>query len=175
MTDAQPGGGQPAPNEAPGTRPEAARLRFLARVVAREVAYLVDTDARLFAAPLTADDVATLPSRPELSERIDAFVARLSRLQDGTADKLLPALLTALGESPGPTIDNLNRAERLGWLESAAAWMTARRLRNRLIHEYVEDATVLLDALRAAHEATPSLAALARRLVDEVDRRFGAG
>jgi hypothetical protein len=153
--------------------PDRARLCFLARVVQREARYLLETDQRLFAAPLTLADMAALPGRPELSERVDAFVARLSRLQDGCADKLLPALLAALGETPGPTIDNLNRAERLGWLDSSTAWMTTRRLRNRMVHEYVEDASVLLDALGSAHDAVPALAAAAGRLVDEVERRFG--
>jgi hypothetical protein len=37
------------------------RLCFLARVVRREVGYLVETDRRLFAAPRTLADVAALP------------------------------------------------------------------------------------------------------------------
>jgi hypothetical protein len=36
-------------------------------------------------------------------------------LQDTVADKLLPAILTWLAEPIGPSIDNLARAERLGW------------------------------------------------------------
>jgi hypothetical protein len=153
--------------------PERERLCFLARVVRREASYLCQTDQRLFAVRPTLADLAELPRLPELSERIDAFVARLSRLQDGTADKLLPALLAALGETPAATIDNLNRAERLGWLASSTHWMTTRRLRNRLVHEYVEDAAVLLDALQTAHDAVPMLSAMAERLADEVEHRFG--
>lgn len=38
------------------------------------------------------------------------------RLQDTIGDKLIPALLRALGEPQGAVIDNLDRAERLGWL-----------------------------------------------------------
>lgn len=155
--------------------PEVERLHFLSRVLEREAAYLADTDRRLFAVPLTLDDLRELPQRPELAERIDAFVARLSRLQDGAADKLLPALLAALGEPPGATIDNLHRAERLGWIDSSADWMATRRLRNRLVHEYVEDRQVLLDAMLSAHEAVPMLVSAAHRLTAEVARRFGTG
>ena len=116
------------------------RLRFLRDIAAREAVLLAETDTRLFDLPVTADRLRDLATEPELSERIDAYVARLPRLQDGLADKLLPALLRWLAESVGPTIDNLNRAEKLSWLASADAWMDCRRLRNRLIHEYVQDA-----------------------------------
>jgi len=36
-----------------------------------------------------------------LAERLDAFAARFARLQDTAGDKLLPALLTWLGEPVG--------------------------------------------------------------------------
>ena len=39
----------------------------------------------------------------------------------------------------------------LGWLESADAWMAMRKLRNQMVHEYVEDPTVLCDAMETAH------------------------
>lgn len=71
------------------------RLLFLCGVVQREALYLEQTNQRLFASPPTVEALRTLAQQPDLSERIDAFVARLSRLQDGAADKLLPALLDA--------------------------------------------------------------------------------
>ena len=100
-------------------RGERDRLHFLASVVQLEASYLAQTDGRLFSQGMDATRVSRLPETPELSEQVDAFVARLSRLQDGVADKLLPALLRLLAEPVGPTVDNLNRAERFGWLVSA--------------------------------------------------------
>jgi class 3 adenylate cyclase len=58
-----------------------------------------------------------------------AFVSRFGRLQDTVGDKLLPALLSALAEPVGPAIDNLDKAEKLGLLESARHCVAeARRL-----------------------------------------------
>ena len=140
-----------------------------------EASHLAQTDARVFATPFTAETVQTLTEDVALGERVDAFVARLSRLQDGVADKLLPTLLAALSESVGPALDNLNRAERLGWLTSADARVACRRLRNKLIHEYIEDMDLLADALASAHEAVPLLLQTARRLAAEVNRYLPQG
>ena len=85
----------------------------------------------MFQADLTPERLAALEQDPDLAERIDAFVARFGRLQDTLGDKLLPHLLRALGEKPGAAIDNLDRAERLGWIESADQWLEIRRLRNK--------------------------------------------
>ena len=130
----------------PELNAERERLLFLARVVEREASYLEDTDGRLFAEPMTPERASILSADAVLAERVDAFVARFARLQDTLGDKLLPALLRWLGERPGPFIDNLNAAERLGWVGNAAGWFELRRLRNQMIHEYVEDLTVLVDA-----------------------------
>lgn len=147
------------------------RLRFLARVVERESRHLAQTDARLFSEPFTESRVRALEGDVELAERVEAFVGRYGRLQDTLGDKLLPALLTALGETTGAVLDNLDRAERLGWLESADDWMAARQLRNRMIHEYVEDPAVLADALQEAHEFCALLQQTAARMLDEMRRR----
>jgi len=109
---------------------------------------------------------------PILAERLDAFVSRFGRLQDTVGDKLLPALLSALAETPGPAIDNLDKAEKLGLIESADAWMEMRRLRNQMVHEYIEDPNVLLSALHSGHGFVPTLAAAAQRCVAEVERLF---
>ena len=147
------------------------RLRFLVRVVRREMEHLRTTDQRLFQRPFTAEAAAQLGQQPDLAERVDAFVSRFGRLQDTVGDKLLPALLRALGERMGAAIDNLDRAERLGLLPSADEWMTIRRLRNQMIHEYIEDPVVLADALQAGHDSVPLLLDTAGRMHAEILRR----
>jgi uncharacterized protein with HEPN domain len=107
---------------------------------------------------------------PILAERLDAFVSRFGRLQDTVGDKLLPALLTALAEEVGPAIDNLDKAEKFGFIESADGWMEMRRLRNQMVHEYIEDLVVLTNALSSGHAFVPVLVTAARHLVTETQR-----
>lgn len=137
------------------------RLLFLADVVGREASYLSQTNGRLFAKAFGLAEVSSLPSTPDLAERVDAFVSRFGRLQDTLAGALLPRLLEALLEPVGSVLDNLNRAERLGWIRSASDWAELRLLRNHMIHEYVRDAQELVDALQAAHRGVPDLTAAA--------------
>ena len=143
------------------------RLRFLATVVTRESHYLAQTDQRLFARSFGAAEVLTLAANPDLAERVDAFVARFGRLQDTLAGGLLPRLLEAMLEPVGSTLDNLYRAERLGWVRSASDWAELRLLRNRMIHEYAEDPAELADALQAAHRATADLTSAAAAMADK--------
>jgi hypothetical protein len=147
------------------------RLQFLVRIVERECRYLLLTDQRLFDGSLNPETVTHLEQAPELAERVDAFVGRLGRLQDTLGDKLLPALLSALAEKPGAMIDNLDKAERLGWLDSTEDWLTLRKLRNLMVHEYMEEPARLWDALEAGHAAVPALVDTAMRMRDEVLRR----
>ena len=81
---------------------------------------------------------------------LDAFVSRYGRLQDTLGDKLLPTILRASLEKTGAQLDNLLRAEKLGWIESVQVWIELRELRNRLVHEYIESADDLLNALQQA-------------------------
>ena len=147
------------------------RLQFLARVVRKECNHLVTTDQRLFGQPLTLEQVTGLEETPDLAERVEAFVGRFGRLQDTLGDKLLPLLLVALGEKSTAAIDNLDRAERLGLLESADEWMTMRQLRNQMVHEYVEDPVVLNSALQCGHAYVPALASAANNMCAELERR----
>ena len=140
------------------------RLAFLCDIVALEVEHLQQTDQRLFQEPMDADRVRRLRHDIDLAERVDAFVARFGRLQDTVADKLLPALLQAKAETVGPALDNLNKAERFGWLASVDEWLVVRKLRNRMIHEYVKDPAELAQALQAAHDYVPLLVNTAQRM-----------
>lgn len=149
-----------------------ARLRFLVDVVELEAQHLSQTDSRLFAEPMTRSRAESLRSDVELAEQVDAFVVRFGRLQDTTADKLLPSLLAQLAEQPGTVIDNLLRAEKLGWLRSVDDWLAIRKLRNRLIHEYAREASVLAEALSEAHSAVPALLDAASALTAQARQRF---
>jgi hypothetical protein len=147
-----------------------ARLCFLLRVVHKECRYLEQTDTRLFASGLSLADVEQLEKTPDRAERVEAFVSRFGRLQDTLGDKLLPALLLAVGEKPGPAIDNLDRAERFGWL-SVEPWLSMRYLRNQMVHEYVDDMKILHNALLSGHAFVPQLIATAEILSGEVLQR----
>jgi hypothetical protein len=149
----------------------ALRLQYLSRVVAKEAQYLATTDQRLFDSPFTPQRAARLESDSDLAERVDAFVSRFGRLQDTIGDRLLPALLAALGEPAAAAIDNLDRAERLNLIDSADDWLATRKLRNQMIHEYVEDLTILASALQSGHGFVPVLTGTAHRLIAEIHRR----
>jgi len=146
------------------------RLAFLARVTEKECVHLLQTDARLFGDLFTVEDAQKIELDPILAERLDAFVSRFGRLQDTVGDKLLPALLISMAEKPGAAIDNLDRAEKLGFIESADAWMEMRRLRNQMVHEYIEDLAILASALRSGHAFVPSLVKSARVCLEQAKR-----
>ena len=149
----------------------ALRLQFLKRVVRKECQHLVTTDQRLFGTLFTLARACQLETDPDLAERVEAFVGRFGRLQDTLGDKLLPVLLVALGETPAAAIDNLDRAERLGLIVSADEWMTLRKLRNQMVHEYVEDLAVLASALQTGHDFVPVLTYAANKLIAEIEQR----
>lgn len=149
----------------------ALRLQFLVRIIHKECKHLTTSDQRLFADLFTLEQAIRLEEDPDLAERVEAFVSRFGRLQDTIGDKLLPLLLTALGEKPAAAIDNFDRAERLELLTSADEWMTMRHLRNQMVHEYVEDPVILSSALQTGHNFVPALIATAEKMCTEIERR----
>jgi len=152
------------------------KLRFLCRITRKEVDLLLSTTERLFphGERVTGKALEQWIADATLSERLDAFVTRFSRLQDTAGDKLLPALLIYLGEERGPALDNLDKAEKFGWLDSADEWMAFRKLRNQMVHEYIEDRDLLADALNAGVQFVPHMVSIAQRLVSEIEHRLQA-
>jgi hypothetical protein len=145
--------------------------RFLAtlEIARRELAVLDYSHGKLFAARIDANWVRLLKDDMAAAETLEAFVSRFGRFQDTVGDKLIPRALIAMLESPRTMIDNLTRAERLGWIEDTEAWIAARELRNRLVHEYMTDTEQFAVDIRAAGEfigifrsSYTSLAQLAR-------------
>ena len=147
------------------------RLQFLARVIEGECRNLQATDKRLFGTPFTAETASQLDDNEELSERVDAFVARFSRLQDTLGDKLLRELLIALGEERPILIDRLDLAEKFGWITSSEQWMAIRQLRNQMIREYIEDPNTLATALQTGHDYVVELVTAAKKMLQEIKKR----
>ena len=147
------------------------RLQFLARVVQRECSHLNQTTERLFVEPFLLDRAKKIGNDEDLSERVEAFVSRFSRLQDTLGDKLIPQLLSALGERQATAMDNLDTAERLGWISSADEWQAIRQLRNQMVHDYIEDLEILTSAIQTAQNFVPTLTDVTKKLRDELQKR----
>lgn len=119
--------------------------------VGREVILRQKTRARLFqSAAIDAAWVEALKTDDERSDIVESFVSRFARLQDNIGDKLLPKLAALEAEPPTSAIDRYNNAERRGFIRSAADWLTMRALRNRLVHEYLDQADEFAEALNLA-------------------------
>ena len=142
------------------------RVVFLMRVTERVCLNLLSTDYRLFRDFSILEDLQKIELDPILAERLDAFVSRFGRLHDTVGDKLLPALLISMAEKPGAAIDNLDRAEKLGFIESSDTWMEMRRLRNQMVHEYIQDIEQLTNALMRGKELVPMLIQTQQKLCD---------
>lgn len=138
--------------------PEHAQPALLALDLARkEAGHLRYSQTTLFALPIDLAWVQNLGDRPEVAEKVEAFVSRFGRLQDHLGEKLLPRMAALVGERSKTLLDTLAIAERLDLLASADAFIAARRLRNALVHEYMHDAQTFLDSLLAAQQACDML------------------
>lgn len=146
------------------------------RLVDKESVYLQDVAQRLFAAPvITSEWIEGLIASPAGRDCLEAFVGKFSRMQDTLIDKLLPHCLTAVGEKTGSALDNLNLADRLGLLGDPDQWLAMRHLRNRLVHEYVEDPTELATALNLARRMADDLLAAGQTIRRFAEQKFPAG
>lgn len=105
-------------------------------------------------------DWTVIEQNPVLVRILDQLLYRFTKLQDAVGIRLIPATLAVLSEpfEEWPMIDRLNRLERLGYLNTAA-WMRWREVRNRLAHEYPDQAERRAEALRLAVAAANDLLA----------------
>ncbi len=106
-------------------------------------------------------------------DRLESFGAKFSRLQDTLSDKLLPLFLRVAGELPGTVVENLDRAERLGIIRDTQEWLGARGLRNRLVHEYIDDLDALTASLDVARRFTVVLIEAAHAFRSYAAQRLG--
>jgi len=106
---------------------------------------------------------------------LDQFAYRYTRLQDDMGNRLLPAILRALGEDIASlsTIDRLSRLEQLGWLPSADEWLGLRRIRNEFSHEYPDQPQEKLERLRLAFEAASRLLSILANVSSRIHERWG--
>lgn len=148
-----------------------ARLTFLVRVVRKEINHLLVSQRVVFNPNFTIEEAQRLEVDADLSIKVEAFSSRFARLQDTVGDKLIPLWLSALNEPVGAAIDNLNKAERLGVLSSVENWLTARSLRNLMVHEYIESLQVLADALTHANLHLPMIVECANAIIEDCERR----
>lgn len=126
------------------------RLLTTMETVSKEGEHLAYSLNRIRQEQVTPAWVQALDSTPQKAEQLEAFVSRFGRMQDTIADKLLPRWLSALAERAGGQIEVLNRAEHLGVITSVEQWLEARKLRNRLIHEYMESPEAFAEDIQLA-------------------------
>ncbi|BAU56993.1 hypothetical protein LRD18_13030 [Halorhodospira halochloris] len=93
-------------------------------------------------------------------------------MQDTIGDRLIPSLMRDILETPGSTLDNLNRMEKLGILAAVSDWVEARNLRNRLVHEYMRDAEEFASAVNRARECVSLLISTYNNILDYAARQL---
>ena len=148
-------------------------LNITLRVSERERLHLEGVHRRLFPQDeLTLQWLVSTLRSPEGIDRLESFNGKFSRLQDTIMDKLLPRLLVAIGELSGSAIDNLNKAEKLGLPVDTDQWIAMRRLRNRLVHEYIDNPAEMLDALKSARDFTHQLLACQQAIARYAEKQL---
>lgn len=91
-------------------------------------------------------------------ERVSAFCARFGKFQDYFSDKVLRLWLEAVGERTGTALENYSVAERAGILSIPSEQMIElRTIRNRLTHEYIENAKEFSSDVNAVIQMAPVL------------------
>ncbi len=147
------------------------RLQFLSRVAQKELKHLQFSHQQVFSEAFTAERAESLLVDEFLAEKVEAFASRFCRYQDMLGDKLFPLWLELVGERQKTFLDNLNRLEKLGIIESAETWLQLRGLRNKMVHEYIESPELLASSLNQAAEHVAFLQASMERVLFDLQSR----
>ena len=102
-----------------------------------------------------------------------AIVEKEVRVLENASTRLFSHHLIDMAETPGSVIDNLNRMEKLRLLGDVRAWLLARKLRNKLVHEYVEDPAEFAEALNQAKEFAGMMIETAKSMRQYAENELG--
>jgi len=97
--------------------------------------------------PLTVERYKTL-SKDEVQD-IDQYLYRFSKLQDTLGQKIFKLVLDRYEPSsePIPFLDQLNKLEKIEFLESAKEWVHLREARNKIAYQYDDEPYEMTQAL----------------------------
>ncbi len=89
---------------------------------------------------------------------IDQMIFRFSKLQDSMSEKIFPSILELAGEKVKQMtfIDRLNRLKELG-LVDREKWMSLRKERNEIAHEYSFNQDEVIDSINLIFERVDEL------------------
>jgi len=147
------------------------RAKFLSRVVSKEIKHLKYSASKLFKDEFSIEKAKTLSRDEELAEQLEAFTSRFCRLQDTIGDKLLPVWLDILNEKTKVSIDNFDKAEKIGVLSSVDRWLELRQLRNQMVHEYIEDLILLVDAIQTCYKHLGFIVMTGESIINDLEKR----
>lgn len=147
------------------------RLIFLSRVVKKEIKHLKYSAKKLFATEFNIERAKLLAHDDELAEQLEVFTSRFCRLQDTVGDELLPTWLSILNERTKTAIDNLDKAEKIGVLPSVELWLELRQIRNQMVHEYIEDLDVLVNAVQTSYQQIGFIITVAESIINDLENR----
>jgi len=112
------------------------RLKFLKRIFSKEIFNLQYSSQQVFGDGQFDVKILSIENNCAFAQTLEAYTSRFCRLQDTVGDKLLPACLAALQEPTKAAIDNLDKAEKLCFLNSVEEWIQVRQLRNKMAQAY---------------------------------------
>jgi hypothetical protein len=142
---------------------EKAHLSGLLEAIQRCV-YFLSASERKLPWPLTASHLETHRKDVDLFETLSSTNERFAKLQDTLGAAMRHAALLA-GE-PGDTfLKVLSFYEKVGVLESIAAWQLCRTTRNLAAHDYETDYAEIAAHFNSLHDLTPVLYANAARFL----------
>lgn len=97
--------------------------------------------------PISALDYPNLNN--EQIEAIDQYLFRFAKLQDTMGDKLFKLILSQYEENTQQLsfIDVLNKLEKLEFIPSAKEWLTLRKIRNEISHQYDDEPEEMSQAI----------------------------
>ncbi len=105
-------------------------------------------------------DISTLNfENIETVKSTDFFIFRFIKLQDYLGNKVFKTFLSEIGEYDDSMsfLDTVDKLEKMGIIEDSKEWLTIRKLRNKLTHEYPEELEEVKEELKLAMEKTDIL------------------
>lgn len=110
--------------------------------------------------PITASSYKTLGKREV--QALDQYLYRFSKLQDTLGDKIFRALIKKYEQNDEVLafMDVLNKLEKIGFLDSAKEWITLRKIRNEISHQYDDEPKEAAQAINAILSQKKALKAI---------------